>query len=426
MEDARAREILRALLQAAIAAADPRRILAAALPAAPQGRIVVVGMGKSAALMAAAVEAAWPEAARDGSLGGVVVTRYGHKVPTRRIMVLEASHPVPDRASEEGAKKILEAVRGLSERDLVLALISGGGSALACLPAPGLTLGDLQAVNRVLLQSGATIVEMNTVRKHLSAFKGGRLARAAMPAKLVSIAISDVPGDDPAAIASGPTVVDPSTFAEARTILARHGVEPPPAVARRLAGEADETPKPGSLPEPDFRFIATPSMALAAAAVAARGFDLSPLILGDALQGEAREMGTVLGGIARSVASHGEPLRPPAVLRSGGEATVTLGGTSGGRGGRNMEFLLGLALELEGANGIWAIAADSDGIDGTEDAAGAVIGPATLAYARACGPNAREALARHDSYGFFAATGELVRTGPTLTNVNDFRAILIA
>lgn len=422
MEEARAQELLRAIFADAVGAADPSRVLKAHLPPRPEGRVVVVGVGKSAALMAAAVEAAWP----DVPLEGVVVTRYGHACPTRRIAVLEAAHPVPDEASQRSAARILAAVRGLTEKDLVLALISGGGSALAALPAPGLTLADKQAVNRALLASGATIGEMNTVRKHLSGFKGGRLAAAARPARLIALAISDVPGDDPAVIASGPTVPDPSTFAEARAILAHYRIAPPPAVAAHLAAAADETPKPGSLPHASFELIATPTMALAAAAEKARAARLSPLILGDALEGEAREMGTVLAGVATSVQAHGHPLAPPAVLLSGGEATVTIGAGPAGRGGRNTEFLLGLAVALGGQPGVWAIAGDTDGIDGTEDAAGALIGPSTLARARSAGLDPRAVLARHDSYTLFAALGDLVKTGPTLTNVNDIRAIVVA
>ena len=422
IEEARARELLRAIFASAVAAADPRLVVKPNLPQRPAGRIVVVGVGKSAALMAAAVEEAWP----DEALEGVVVTRYGHAVPTRRIEVVEAAHPVPDEASERGAARVLASVRGLGADDLVLALISGGGSALATLPAPGLTLADKQEVNRALLASGATIQEMNTVRKHLSAFKGGRLAAAAAPARVVTLAISDVPGDDPAVIASGPTVPDPSTFAEARAILARHGITPPQAVAARLAADADETPKPGSLPHAEFRLIATPSMALAAAAATARAAGFSALILGDAIEGEAREMGTVMAGMAASVREHAQPLAGPAVLLSGGEATVTIGAGPAGRGGRNTEFLLGLAVALQGRAGVWAIAGDTDGIDGTEDAAGALIGPTTLARVRAAGLDARAMLARHDSYTLFAALGDLVRTGPTLTNVNDIRAILVS
>ncbi len=421
-DDGQARTALRQVFDAAIAAADPRRVLARHLPPRPQGRIAVVGAGKSAALMAAAVEAAWPNA----DLHGVVVTRTGHAVPTRRIAVIEAAHPVPDANSEAGARRVLDSVRGLGPDDLVLALISGGASALMALPAPGLTLADKQAVNRALLASGATIAEMNCVRKHLSAIKGGRLAAAAAPARVVTLAISDVPGDDPAVIGSGPTVPDPTSFAAARALLVRYRIAAPPAAAARLARDDDETPKPGSLPPTDLRLIATPAMALAAAAEAARGLGLTPLILGDALEGESREVGTVMAGIARSVATHGHPLPAPAVLLSGGETTVTLGHGPAGRGGRNTEFLLGLALALAGRPGIWAAAGDTDGIDGTEDAAGAIITPDTLARARAAGQDPRAVLEGHDSYSLFDAIGDLIRTGPTLTNVNDIRAVLVA
>jgi len=423
-DDARARQALRAMFDAAVGSADPRRMLAAHLPEQPPPgrRVVVVGAGKSAAVMAAALEQAWP----DVELAGVVVTRYQHAVPTRRIAVVEAAHPVPDANSERGARLVLDAVRGLGPDDLVIALISGGGSALLALPAPGLTLADKQAVNRALLASGATIHEMNAVRKHLSGIKGGRLAAAAAPARVVTLAISDVPGDDPAVIGSGPTVPDPTTFADARTLVARYGLTLSPQVAARLRQEDDETPKPGQLPNAEFHLIATPDLALHAAAEAARAAGLFPLILGDALEGESREVGTVLAGIARSVRRHGEPLTPPAVLLSGGETTVTIRGGQAGRGGRNTEFLLGLAVALAGAGGVWAIAGDTDGIDGTEDAAGAIAAPDTLARARAQGLDARALLDGHDSYSLFAALGDLVVTGPTLTNVNDVRAILIA
>jgi glycerate 2-kinase len=430
--DTRARAALRGLFDAAVAAADPRRVLAAHLPPKPvSGRCVVVGAGKSAAVMAAALEAAWP----DVELTGTVVTRYDHAVPTSRIEVIEAAHPVPDANSERGARRLLERVQGLGPGDLVLALISGGGSALLALPAPGLTLADKQAVNRALLHSGATITEMNAVRKHLSLIKGGRLAAAAAPAQLVTLAISDVPGDDPAVIASGPTVTDPTTFADARQLLARYGIVPSPQVAARLAlDQADETPKPGSLPPPEYRMIATPMMALRSVADAARAMGLEPLILGDALEGESRGMGTMMAGIALSVRTHQQPLRPPCVLLSGGETTVTIaaatpgahGPTGHGRGGRNTEFLLALAVALRGAPDIWAVAGDTDGIDGTEDAAGAIVAPDTIARARAAGLDPLAVLADHDSYGLFDAVGDLIRTGPTLTNVNDIRAILIA
>jgi len=421
--DARARGVLRSLFDAAVAAADPRRVLADHLPPRPaNGRCVVVGSGKSAAVMAAALEAAWPDVA----LTGTVVTRYGHAVPTRQIEVIEAAHPVPDANSERGARRLLERVQGLGPDDLVLALMSGGASALLALPAPGLTLADKQDVNRALLHSGATITEMNAVRKHLSGIKGGRLSAAAAPARVVTLAISDVPGDDPAVIGSGPTVPDPTTFATARHILMRYGIAPSPQVAARLAaGEAEETPKPGSLKQADFRMIATPMMALESVAAAAREMGLQPLILGDALEGESREMGTMMAGIARSVRTHQHPLAPSCVLLSGGETTVTIGATPPGRGGRNTEFLLGLAVALEGAHGVWAVAGDTDGIDGTEDAAGALVAPDTLARARGAGLDPRAVLAAHDSYGLFDTLGDLVRTGPTLTNVNDVRAILI-
>ena len=420
--DQKAREALDRIFRASIAAADPRHMLAAHLPARPAGRCVVVGAGKSAAVMAAALEDAWP----DVELTGVVVTRYGHLVQTRRLRVIEANHPVPDANSELGAQCVLDAVQGLGPNDLVIALISGGGSALMALPVDGLTLADKQAVNRALLASGATISEMNAVRKHLSRIKGGRLAAAAAPAHVVTLAISDVPGDDPAVIASGPTVPDPTTFSEARSIIARYGVTLPPAVAARLQEEADETPKPGQLSHTEFRMIATPSMALRAAAEEASRLGLSPLILGDALEGESREVGTVMAGIAKSVAMHGQPIQRPAVLLSGGETTVSIGPEGAGRGGRNTEFLLALAVALGSAEGIWAIAGDTDGIDGTEDAAGAFVAPDTLTRARSAGLDPHGVLDAHDSYGLFDAIGDLVRTGPTLTNVNDIRAILIA
>ena len=424
LDDARARATLGAMFDAAVASADPRRVLAAHLPPKPPrgARAVVVGAGKSAAVMAAALEEAWP----DVELSGVVVTRYGHAVPTRRIEVMQASHPVPDAGGERAARRILEQVRGLGPDDLVIALMSGGGSSLLALPAPGLTLADKQAVNRALLSCGATIHEMNAVRKHLSAIKGGRLAAAAAPARVVTLAISDVPGDDPAVIASGPTVPDPTTFADARALVARYGLTLPPQIAERLARAADETPKPGELPNVEFRLIATPAMALRAAAAAARQAGLAPIILGDALEGESREMGTVLAGIARSVRAHGEPAAAPAVLLSGGESTVTIGSSPGGRGGRNTEFLLGFAVAIGGAPGIWAAAGDTDGIDGTEDAAGAIVAPDTLLRARAHGFDPRAVLDGHDSFTLFQALGDLIVTGPTLTNVNDFRAVLVA
>ena len=422
--DARARAALLTLFQAAIASADPRVVLARHLPAPPkQGRVVVVGAGKSAAVMAAAVEAAWPEV----PLSGVVVTRYAHGHPTKRIEVLEASHPVPDAAGAAAAQRILDAVSGLQVEDLVLFLVSGGGSALTTLPAPGLTLDELMAVNRALLVSGATINEMNCIRRHLSAFSGGRLALAAQPARVVTLAISDVPGDDPTAIASGPTVADPTSFAQARALVAHYRMALPDAVTAHLARAAEETPKPGDprLGTLDYRFIATPMTALHAAAEAARDLGLTPLILGDALEGEARGLGLALAGMALSARAHGQPLPAPCVLLSGGETTVTIGAEGHGRGGRNSESLLGCAMALAGAAGIWALMGDTDGIDGSEDNAGAIAAPDTLARSRAAGMDPRTVLARHDSYALFAALGDLVVTGPTLTNVNDLRVILI-
>jgi hydroxypyruvate reductase len=420
--DDQARHVLRAMFDAAVAAADPAVVLARHLPPKPaSGRCVVIGAGKSAASMAAALEAAWP----DVRFSGCVVTRYGHEVPTRQIEVLSASHPVPDANSTRAAERMLATVQGLTAEDLVIALMSGGASALLALPAPGLALSDKQAVNRALLASGAVIGEMNVVRKHLSGIKGGRLAAACAPATLVTLAISDVPGDDPAVIGSGPTVADPSTREEAVAILARHGIATSPAMAAWLT-QGDETPKPGTLPHASFRMIATPAMALAAAANAARAHGLTPLVLGDALEGESREMGTVMAGIARSVRSHGLPVAAPAVLLSGGETTVSIGQGKAGSGGRNTEFLLALAVALGGDHGIWAAAGDTDGIDGTEDAAGAIVAPDTLARARQAGLDPRAVLAGHDSYSLFDAIGDLIRTGPTLTNVNDIRAILIS
>jgi hydroxypyruvate reductase len=421
-DDARARLALRAIFDAAVAAADPRVVLAAHLPPKPTGgRVVVVGGGKSAAVMAAALEDAWP----DVPMTGVVVTRYGHAVPTRGIEVIEASHPVPDANSQKGAERLLAAVKNLTKDDLVIALMSGGASALLAAPAPGLTLADKQAINRDLLACGANITEMNAVRKHLSAIKGGRLAAAAAPARVVTLAISDVPGDDPAVIGSGPTVPDRTTFADARALIARYGIVPSPAVAARLAQDADETPKPGSLPYTEFRMIATPLMALQAAAKTVIGLGLTPLILGDALEGEAKEIGTVMAGIARSIRDHGHPLQAPAVLLSGGETTVTLGAGPYGHGGRNTEFLAGLAVALDGAAGIWAMAGDTDGVDGMDEIAGAILTPDTLVRLRAKGLDARAMLARHDSHTLFESVGDTIVTGPTLTNVNDIRAVLI-
>jgi glycerate 2-kinase len=415
--------LLRRMFEAAVEAAAPSRCVPPHLPPPPVGRTVVVGAGKAAAAMARAVEAHWPADAR---LSGLVVTRYGHGMPPDgRIAVVEASHPVPDAAGERAASRILDLVRGLTADDLVLCLISGGGSSLLSLPGPGIDIADKQAVNRALLRSGAAIHDMNCVRKHLSAIKGGRLAEAAAPAPLVSLVISDVPGDDPSVIASGPTVPDGTTLADARAVLSRYGITPPAAVAARLADPGAETPKPG---DPIFAntrtiVVATPQASLEAAAAVARAAGVEPVILGDAIEGEAAEVARVMAGIARQCAKHGQPAAPPCVLLSGGETTVTVRGE--GRGGRNAEFLLALAVALDGHPGIHAVACDTDGIDGTEDNAGALLAPDSIARATERGLDARARLADNDGYGFFAGLDDLVITGPTRTNVNDFRAVLI-
>ncbi|MBB5046174.1 hydroxypyruvate reductase [Rhodopseudomonas rhenobacensis] len=417
--EAEARNALRQIFDAAVASAEPGAAVLRHLPHKPKGRCVVVGAGKAAAAMAAAVDAAWP----DVDLSGVVVTRHGQGGSAGRIKVLEAAHPTPDAGSEQAARNILAAVQGLGPDDLVIALISGGGSALMVLPGGTMTLAEKQSVNKSLLASGATIVEMNAVRKHLSAIKGGRLALAAHPARVVTLAISDIPGDDPAAIASGPTVADPSTLAEVRDIIARYQLDLP-ASALAILDAGTETPKALDANN-SVRIIAAPSLALAAAADAATKAGLTPLILGDAIEGESRELGIVMAGIARSVRLHGHPVKAPAVLLSGGETTVTIGKGPAGRGGRNTEFLLGFAIAMAGEADVFALAGDSDGIDGTEDAAGAIVTPDTLSRARAAGLDPRGVLAAHDSYGLFDAIGDLVRTGPTGTNVNDIRAVLI-
>ena len=415
------RSLLREMFDAAIAAALPDKTLPRYLPKPPKGRTLVIGCGKAAASMAKAVEDHWP-----GQLSGMVVTRYGYNVPTKRIEVVEASHPVPDESGRAAAERMLNMVRGLSSDDLVLFLVSGGGSALLSLPAPGLTLSDKQAINKALLKSGANITEMNCVRKHLSAVKGGRLAAACAPARLVTLAISDIPGDDPAVIASGPTVADATTFADAAAILKKYGIDEPKAVLEHLRAAKDETPKPGDprLASTELHMVAAPQMSLEAAAETARKAGIAPVILGDAIEGEAREVAIVHAGIARQVKRHGQPAKSPCVLLSGGETTVTVRGR--GRGGRNAEFLLALAVALGGETGIHALAGDTDGIDGTEDNAGALLTPDSLTRATARKLDAKRMLADNDGYSFFSGLDDLVVTGPTLTNVNDFRAILIA
>ncbi len=408
------------MFDAAVASALPSKCLPVHLPPPPKGRTIVIGAGKASAAMARAVEEHWP-----GELEGLVVTRYGHRVATDRIEIVEAAHPVPDLAGREAAERILKRVQGLTEDDLVLCLISGGGSSLLTLPAPGLTLQDKQAINRALLASGANITEMNCVRKHLSAIKGGRLAAAAAPAKVVTLTISDVPGDDPAVIASGPTIADRTTFADAVAILHKYRITEPAAVLQHLERAADETPKPGDprLARCETHMIATPQMALEAAAAVAREAGYTPLILGNALEGESRDVAMVHSGIARQVRGFHQPVKAPCVLLSGGETTVTVRGK--GRGGRNVEFLLALSVALDGLPGVYALAGDTDGIDGAEETAGAIVTPDTLARAAARGVDAKARLADNDGHGFFEALGDTVVTGPTLTNVNDFRAILI-
>ena len=418
--------LLRHLYDVAVARALPARVLAAQLPPPPKGRTLVLGAGKAGGAMAQALEAAWPQEAR---LDGLVITRYGHRPPDyqpRRIKLVEASHPVPDAAGQQAAARILALTQGLTPDDLVICLISGGGSALLSLPAPGLTLEDKQQINRALLKSGAAIGEMNCVRKHLSAIKGGRLAAACAPARVLSLLISDVPGDDPAVIASGPTVPDASTCADALAICRRYKIELPAAARAGLESGAFETPKPG---DPRFAghqliMLATPQQSLEAAAEAARGLGLAAHILSDEIEGESREVGRVHAALARAVARRGQPFAKPCVILSGGETTVTVK-AKGGRGGRATEFLLGCALALDGEPGVHVLAADTDGIDGIEDNAGAIVTPTSLARAAALGLNAQTELDANNGHGFFAPLGDLISPGPTFTNVNDFRALLI-
>jgi glycerate 2-kinase len=414
------RSLLLQMFHAAIASAQPALCVPPHLPAPPRGRLMVIGAGKASAAMAQAVEAHWP-----GSLSGLVVTRYGYAVPCRRIEIVEAAHPVPDAAGMHAAQRMLDLVRGLSEDDLVLCLISGGGSALLPLPAQGLTLEQKQQVGRALLNCGATISEMNCVRRHLSAIKGGRLAAACHPAQVLTLLISDVPGDAPMDIASGPTVADPTTCADALSILRRYAIEVPDTVLKLLESGRGESVKPGDprLARATVRMIAAPQLALEAAAAVARRAGFAAHILSDALEGEARDVGQVLAGIAVQVAERGQPVTPPCVLLSGGETTVTVRGN--GRGGRNVEFLLALAIALGGHPRIYALAGDTDGVDGQEEIAGAGIAPDSLARAWNLGLRPRDVLADNDAHSFFTALGDSVITGPTLTNVNDFRAILI-
>ena len=403
-----AKTLLRQMFDVAVAAALPSQVLAAHLPDKPAGRVVVVGAGKASAAMGAALEAAW------GPCEGLIVTRYDHAVPCAGIELVEASHPVPDAAGADAARRILDLASGLGEGDLLVALISGGGSSLLSLGAAGVSLADKQALNRALLASGASIDEMNCVRKHVSAVKGGRLAAAAYPARVLTLVISDVPGDDPSHIASGPTVADASTLDDAREIVARYRMALPASITAALADPVNETPK--VLERAELRMIAAPMASLLAAQAVC---PIPCLILGDAIEGEAREVGRAMAGIALSVRQHGLPVAPPYVLLSGGETTVTLPTDTTGRGGRNVEFLMGLMDGLDGAAGIHAIACDTDGVDGAAEVAGALIGPDSDRS------GLKTAMANYDGHGLFASIGAQVITGPTLTNVNDFRAILI-
>ena len=414
------RDLLRTMFDAAIEAAQPAHCLAGFLPESPKGRLIVIGAGKASAAMARAFEDVWP-----GPLTGVVVTRYGYAVPCQRIEILEAAHPVPDEAGLRASRRILDTVSGLTADDTVVCLISGGGSALLSLPLEGISLADKQAVNRELLKSGATIGEMNVIRRHLSAIKGGRLAAACHPAKVVTLLISDVPGDNPMDIASGPTVADPTTCADALALVKRYGMSLPDSAMEMLSSGRGESIKPGDprLARAETHLITAPQAALEAAAKVARDTGITPYILGDAIEGEARDVGKVMAGLARQIATRQQPFAAPCVLLSGGETTVTLRGT--GRGGRNVEFLLSLAVALDGLPGVHALAGDTDGVDGVEEIAGAYLAPDSLARAWAKGIRPKDALANNDGHGFFGALGDSVITGPTLTNVNDFRAILI-
>lgn len=417
----RPRELLRSMFDAAVAAAQPSLCLAPHLPPPPKGRTIVIGAGKASAAMARALEDHWP-----GPLEGLVVTRYGYEVACERIEIMQAAHPVPDTASLQAAVRMRALVQGLSADDLVIALVSGGGSSLLVEPAAGLTLADKQAVNAALLASGANISEMNTVRRHLSGIKGGRLAAACYPARLVTLLISDVPGDAPQDIASGPTVADTTTCADALDILHRYKITTTDAMSAWLGSPESESLKPQDvrLTRAEVRMITAPQIALQAAAETARRAGLTAHILSDRIEGESRDVGKVMAALAHQVLAQGQPFRTPCVLLSGGETTVTLRGK--GRGGRNVEFLLSLAIALDGAARVHALAADTDGVDGAEDIAGALIDPESLRRAWAQGMNPRSFLDNNDAHTFFQRLGDSVVTGPTLTNVNDFRAILLS
>jgi hydroxypyruvate reductase len=416
------KDLLLRMFQAAIDAAQPALCLPPYLPSPPEGRLIVIGAGKASAAMARAVEDNW----RGGALSGVVVTRYGYAVPCKHIEIIEAAHPVPDAAGMNAAERMLALVKNLTARDMVLCLISGGGSALLPLPMQGLSLADKQAVNASLLKSGATISEINCVRRHLSAIKGGRLAAACYPAQVVTLLISDVPGDDPVDIASGPTVADPTTCADALAILAKYSINIPAAAMENLRNGQAESIKPDDprLKNVITRLIATPQMALEKAAAVAEAQGIRAHILSDRLEGEASEVGKAQAALALKIARENQPFTPPCVLLSGGETTVTVRGS--GRGGRNVEYLLALGIALNGHPGIYALAGDTDGVDGLEEIAGATLAPDSLRRARqllGLDPAAR--LANNDAHSFFRALGDSIITGPTRTNVNDFRAVLV-
>jgi hydroxypyruvate reductase len=414
------KSFLTSVFEAAVAAADPQKTIRAHLPAKPKGRTVVVGAGKGAAQMAAAFEKAW-----DGPLQGVVVTRYGYGAATSRIEVIEAAHPVPDENGLKAARRLLETVSGLDEDDLVVALVCGGGSALLPAPAPGLTLADEIAVNEALLASGAPISAMNAIRKHVSTIKGGRLAAAAWPARVVSLIVSDIPGDIPALVASGPTVPDEAGRAEALAAVAAYGMKLPDAVMAHIETSASEAPKPADekFARNEVHLIASAAVSLEAAAAEAKRQGIEAVILSDAIEGEAREVGAVHAAIAREVAARNRPFRKPVLILSGGETTVTL--KAKGKGGRNSEFLLAFAIGIDGVEGIHALAADTDGIDGSEDNAGAFCDGTTVSRMRAAGVDAKAMLNNNNAWTAFDAVGDLFVPGPTGTNVNDLRAILV-
>ncbi len=414
------RALLLRMFDAAIAAAQPSHCVPPHLPAAPKGRLIVLGAGKASAAMARAVEDHWP-----GEISGLVVTRYGYGVPCAKIEIIEAAHPVPDEAGLKAAQRIHDIAASAGSDDTVLCLISGGGSSLLALPGRGLTLADKQTISRALLTSGANISEMNCVRRHLSGIKGGRLAALCYPAKVVTLLISDVPGDVPADIASGPTVADATTCVDALAILQRYGIDLAPAIRDALESGRGETVKPGDprIVGVETRLVATPQMALEAAAKVAREAGMLVHILGDSIEGEARDVGTVMAGVIKQISKRGQPFTAPCVLLSGGETTVTVRGS--GRGGRNVEFLLSLGIALDGLTDVWALAGDTDGVDGLEEIAGAILAPDTLARAWAAGIRPQDALANNDGHGVFGALGDSVVTGPTLTNVNDFRAVIV-